>query len=65
MIKENKESKISMLFDKNNKSSGLYEIKELNTTFNLNIITKSLEITEKLVIIDYFILKKKKQEFLI
>lgn len=53
MIKENKESKISMLFDNNNKSSGLYEIKKLNTTFNLNIITKSLEINEKLVIIDY------------
>ena len=53
MNKENKESKISILFDKDNKSNGLYEIKEMNATFNLNIITNSLEITEKSVIIDY------------
>ena len=53
MIKDNKDSKISLLFDKDKKTSGLYEIKDINTSFNLNIVTNSLEINEKLVIIDY------------
>lgn len=53
MIKDNKDSKISILFDKDKKTSGLYEIKDINTSFNLNIVTNNLEINEKLVIIDY------------
>ena len=53
MIKDNKDSIISILFDKDKKTSGLYEIKDINTSFNLNIVTNSLEINEKLVIIDY------------
>ena len=53
MIKDNKDSKISLLFDKDKKTSGLYEIKDINTSFNLNIVTNNLEINEKLVIIDY------------
>lgn len=53
MIKDNKDSKISILFDKDKKTSGLYEIKDINTSFNLNIITNNIEINEKLVIIDY------------
>lgn len=53
MIKDNKDSKISILFDKDKKTSGLYEIKDIDTSFNLNIVTNNLEINEKLVIIDY------------
>ena len=53
MIKDNKDSKISILFDKDKKTRGLYEIKDINTSFNLNIVTNNLEINEKLVIIDY------------
>ena len=53
MIKDNKDSKISILFNKDKKTSGLYEIKDINTSFNLNIVTNNLEINEKLVIIDY------------
>ena len=53
MTKDNKDSKISILFDKDKKTSGLYEIKDINTSFNLNIVTNNLEINEKLVIIDY------------
>ena len=53
MIKDNKESKIEVLFDDNKKTHGLYNIKDINTTFNLNIITNTLEINEKSVIIEY------------
>ena len=53
MIKDNKDSKISILFDKDKKTRGLYEIRDINTSFNLNIVTNNLEINEKLVIIDY------------
>ncbi len=53
MIKDNKDSKISILFDKDKKTSGLYKIKDINSSFNLNIVTNNLEINEKLVIIDY------------
>lgn len=53
MIKDNEDSKIEVLFDNNKKASGLYNIKDIDTTFNLNIITNTLEINEKSVIIEY------------
>lgn len=53
MIKDNKDSKIEVLFDNNKKTSGLYNIKDIDTTFNLNIITNTLEINEKSVIMEY------------
>ena len=42
-----------LYYIKDKKSNGLYLVKDLNITFNLNIETNSLEITEKSVIIDY------------
>ena len=53
MTKDNKNSKIEVLFDSNKKTSGLYNIKDIDTTFNLNIITNTLEINEKSVIMEY------------
>lgn len=53
MTKENSESKIEMLFINDKESNGLYTLKDLNTTLNLNIETNSLEITEKSVIMEY------------
>ena len=53
MIKDNKDSKIEVLFNETKKTKGIYIIKDINTTFNLNIITNTLEINEKSVIIEY------------